>query len=70
MKCQTQSLIELADRFIRTLQELTCEVHELNNRVSELENQNPKSISITGIDKTVSQLKTLVKEVNDTVGHK
>jgi len=70
MKCQTQTLLELADRFAKALQELTCEVHELNNRVSELENQNPKSISITGIDKTVSQLKTLVKEVNDTVGHK
>jgi len=70
MKCQTQSLLELADRFASALQELTCEVHELNNRVSELENQNPKSISITGIDKTVSQLKSLVKEVNDTVGHK
>ena len=35
MKCQTQTLLELADRFAKALQELTCEVHELNNRVSE-----------------------------------
>lgn len=65
MNDDIERLLELADRFADALRELTCEVGELNERVSRLEKQsNSFTPIITEVDELVLHTKN-TEDVSD-----